>query len=98
MFEKPKSPDLDLLGTYLYMFLAYHPLHSSYQNHNPIMDRSSCMRASHAFLFCMHICLARATFPTCMSALHVLLFLHACLPYTCFFSSKLGLHPIGPQH
>jgi hypothetical protein len=38
------------------------------------MATSSCMCASHAFLFCMHVCLARVSF------------LHACLPYTCYFS------------
>jgi hypothetical protein len=64
------------------------------------MARSSSMRSSHDFLFFMHICLSCDVFPVCVSVLHVLLFLHAHFPYTCYFSCMCVCLPccVFPQN
>jgi len=71
------NPDLDLLGTYLYIFLDYQPLHSL---------TKTLTLSWLGLLACMPHMLSSSS---CASILHVLFFLHACLLSTCFFSFQL---------
>jgi hypothetical protein len=60
---------------------------SSYQNPNPSIVRSSCMRASHDFPLCMCVYLARVSFPANCIFLPCSLFSKISL------YSKMGLRP-----
>jgi hypothetical protein len=68
------NPDLDLLGTYLYMFLAYHPLH--------LLTKTLTL----SWLVLLACVLRMLSYFACTFVLHVMFFLHVCMPYTCLFS------------